>query len=66
MRKYLEELAAQKKAIQVNFAASTGNKLVSISGTIREVGDDYMILHDIYGNVMFIPFSGITYIEIKK
>lgn len=66
MRKYLEALLAEKKAIQVNFAASAGAKLVSISGTIAEVGDDYMILHDIYHNIMFVPFQGIAFIEIKK
>ena len=66
MREKLMQYAAEKKVIGVNFNASSGGKLVSTSGTIAEVGDDFMMMQDIYGNAMVIPFSAIAYIEVKR
>lgn len=66
MRDRLNELIVSKKVVAVNFAASAGDKLVSASGTFREVGDDYTIMADIYNNTMMIPLTSIAYIEIKK
>lgn len=66
MRERLLELANAKKQVAVNFAAAAGGKLVSISGTVAQVGDDHMIMQDIYGNLMLVPFVSIAYIEIKK
>lgn len=66
MRECLEELARTKRGIAVNFAAAAGTKLVSINGTIATVADDHMVMVDIYGNTMIVPFVSIAYIEIKK
>ena len=66
MRERLEEFARNKNQIAVNFAAAFGAKLVSVAGTVAEVGDDYMIMNDIYANVMLIPFGNIACIEIRK
>ncbi|MDR1535334.1 MAG: hypothetical protein LBU64_09595 [Planctomycetota bacterium] len=66
MLKYLEELARDKTKIAVFFSASAGNKLISANGVITEVGADFMVMTDIYGNIMLIPLAGIAYIEIKK
>lgn len=67
MRERMEELAREKRSIAVNFAAApSGNKLVSINGTIATVSDDHMVVNDMYGNVMIIPFASIAYIEVKK
>ncbi len=66
MRSRLEEWCKAKRTIAVNFSAAAGTKLVSTNGTIAEVGDDYMIMTDIYNNTMLVPFAGIAYIELKK
>ena len=66
MREKLMQYAAEKKVIGVNFNAAAGGKLVSTSGTIAEVGDDFMMMQDIYGNAMVIPFAAIAYIEVKR
>ncbi len=66
MREHLLRIAAEKKVVGVNFQAASGAKLISASGTILEVGDDFMIMQDIYGNTMIVPFMGIAYIEIKR
>lgn len=66
MREYLEQLSRDKRNIQVYFPAAAANKLVALAGTINQVGDDYIILHDIYANAMFIPIASITYIEVRK
>lgn len=66
MREYLEQLSREEKKIQVYFPAASANKLVSLAGTIYQVGDDYIILQDIYANHMFIPIASITYIEVRK
>ena len=66
MRQRLEMFAANKQMLAFNFNASAGDKLVSINGTITEVGDDFIMIRDIYSNSMFVPFASIAYIEIKK
>ncbi|MCC8109949.1 MAG: hypothetical protein LIQ30_13085 [Planctomycetes bacterium] len=66
MREKLQELADTKRVVAVSFPAANGNKLSSITGTIVEVGDDWFILHDIYGNVLLVPLTGLSYIELKK
>ena len=66
MRKYLDELVRNKSKVSIYFPASSGSKLVSASGIIVEVGDDFIAMSDIYGNNMLIPLSGISYIEVKK
>ncbi len=66
MRTRLEEWRQAKRSIAVNFSASAGTKLISTNGIIAEVGDDFMMLTDIYGNTMLIPFASIAYIELKK
>ncbi len=66
MRARIEQIAAAKKVVSVFFPASSGGKLVNAAGTITEVADDFLILTDIYGNSMLVPYAGISYIEIKK
>lgn len=66
IRDHLNDLITTKKVVAVNFSASAGDKLVSASGTFKEVGDDYTIMADIYNNTMLIPLVSIAYIEIKK
>ncbi len=66
MRDRLEQIAASKKVVSVFFPASSGGKLVNAAGTITEVGADFLMLADIYGNNMLVPFAAISYIEIKK
>ena len=66
MRQRIEQLIAQKKNVNINFAAPSGTRLVSIAGTISEVGDDYLILNDIYGNWNIVPFSNIAFIDVRK
>lgn len=66
LRQRLEAFAQAKQSIGVNFAASAGTKLVSATGTVIEVGDDYFAMNDIYGNSMVVPTAGVAYIEIKK
>lgn len=66
MREKLQEYAAAKSMLAFNFAASAGDKLVSINGYITEVGDNFIIIKDIYGNAMFVPITSLAYIEIKK
>ena len=66
MRQKLEEFAASKAMLAFNFAASAGDKLVSINGYITEVGDNFIIIKDIYHNTMFVPVTSLAYIEIKK
>ncbi|MCC8189803.1 MAG: hypothetical protein LIP77_04075 [Planctomycetes bacterium] len=65
-RQCLETLIASKQQVGINFCAATGTKLVSISGIVAEVGDDFFLIHDIYGNSMAIPFTAVAFIEIKK
>lgn len=62
----LQELLQNKNQVNINFTAATGTKLVSISGTVREVGEDYFTLFDIYGNAMIVPTTSVAYIEVKK
>lgn len=66
MREKLMQFAAEKKVIGVNFNAAAGGKLVSTSGTIVEVGADFMVMQDIYGNVMIVPFHSIAFLEVKR
>ncbi len=66
MREKLLQFAAEKKVIGVNFNAAAGGKLVSTSGTITEVGADFMMMQDIYGNAMIIPFQAIAFLEVKR
>ena len=66
MRERFIKLAQEKRQVQVNFAAAAGGKLVSASGIIMEVGEDFVVMNDIYSNSMIIPFSSMAYIEIKK
>ncbi len=66
MREKLLQFAAEKKVIAVNFNAASSAKLISASGTVIEVGDDFMTMQDIYGNVMIVPFQSIAYIEVKR
>lgn len=66
MRKYLQELAERKVQVQVNFGAANAGKLISISGFVSEVGDDFALLKDIYQNTLLVPLASIAYVEIKK
>ena len=66
LRDRLEQFVVSKQNIQLNFPASAGGKLVSASGTIKEVADDHLLMVDIYGNSMIVPMANITYIEAKK
>ncbi len=66
MREKLRHLASEKRVVGVNFNAASEAKLVSVSGTIVEVGGDFMTLQDIYGNTMLIPFMSVAYIEIRR
>lgn len=66
MRERLLQLAQSKQVIAINFPAAAGGKLLSANGTIKEVGEDHMVMQDIYGNVMIVPFTSIAYIEVKK
>lgn len=66
LREYLESLVKTKQQVGINFPAGAGTKLVSASGTIVSVGEDFLLLNDIYGNSMAVPFAGMSYIEIKK
>lgn len=66
MRQQIMRLIEEKKQVNINFAAGDGSKLISISGIFMEVGDDFAIARDIYGNQMIIPIQGIAYIEVKK
>ncbi len=66
MREKLLQFAAEKKVIAVNFNAASGAKLISASGTIIEVSNDFMVMQDIYGNAIIVPFTGIAYIEVKR
>lgn len=66
MRERLLQLAQERRQVAVNFPASAAGKLVAASGTIGEVGEDYFILLDIYGNTMIVPLGSVSYIEIKK
>jgi hypothetical protein len=66
MREKLLQFAAEKKVIGVNFNAAAGGKLISASGTITEVGADFMVMMDIYNNAMIIPFQSIAYLEVKR
>ncbi len=66
MREKLLQFAAEKKVIAVNFSAAAGGKLVSTSGTVVEVGADFITMQDIYGNMMIIPFQAIAYLEVKR
>lgn len=66
MRTLLETLKAEKRQLTVNFPAAHGGKLVTASGIIVEVGDDYFLMADIYGNHMLVPTASVAYIEIKK
>lgn len=62
----LQSLIPTKQQVAVNFSAAAGGKLVSASGTVASVGQDYFILLDIYGNSMVVPVHSMAYIEIKK
>lgn len=66
MRKRLEDLIASKKNVNINFSAASGARLVSVAGTVTEAGDDFLVLTDIYGNNLLIPYAGIAYIEMRK
>lgn len=66
MRERLLQLIADKRQVQINFPAAENGKLVSASGTIQEAGEDHLILRDIYGNTMIVPYASISYIEVKK
>lgn len=66
MRERLQLLADSKTQVQINFPASAGGKLVSASGIIKEVYDDHLVMNDIYGNAMIVPYVSIAYIEVKK
>ena len=66
MREQLLKLVAENKTVAVYFPAAAGNKLQSATGNIREVGDDYLMMTDIYGNAMLVPLTRISYIEVKK
>lgn len=66
MRERLLQFAESKQVIAINFPAAAGGKLLSATGTVKEVGDDHMVMQDIYANVMIIPFSSIAYIEVKR
>lgn len=66
MRERMRQLAESKKQVAINFAAAAGGKLVSISGIVVEVTDDHMIVNDIYGNHMIVPYVSIAFIEVKK
>ena len=66
MRQILEGLIQSRQQVGVNFSAGAGTKLISTSGIVVEVGEDYFMLHDIYGNSMLVPTASVAYIEIKK
>lgn len=66
MREYLKSLVAKKSQVMVNFPAGAGNKLVSQAGIVTEVGENYFLLTDIYGNVACIPFGSFCSVEIRK
>ena len=66
MRRRLIEFMQGKRQIGVNFPAAAGGKLFSASGTIVEVGDDFIMMQDIYGNAMLVPIASIAFIEVKK
>lgn len=66
LRERLETLIQGKQQVSVNFPAGAGTKLISASGTITSVGQDYFMLLDIYGNSMVVPFASVAYVEIKK
>ncbi len=66
MRQKLEHFMQAKQMLAFNFAAAAGGKLVSVSGMVSEVGDDFVAVADIYGNTMIIPFGSIAFVEIKK
>lgn len=66
LRERLESLVQSKQQVSVNFAASAGDKLVSASGTVHMVGEDYFLLYDIYANTMVIPLFSMAYLEVKK
>ncbi len=66
MRQKLEQFQSDRRMLAINFAAAAGGKLVSVSGLVSEVGDDFVAVADIYGNTLLIPFGSIAFIEIKK